>query len=152
MKSGFLCQHRHLLDLQEEIDRLDTQALLHRECTHIARMTQELTAEIGANFLLVRAGLENAELRDNSAAYLRSWKSKIENNPKVLIWASERAARAVNLVLGIVPEKPKEVVESGTSPETEASQPMPLPPVVAMEAVLETEVVPPTAAAVPSMG
>lgn len=113
---------------------------------------EELTAEIGANFLLVRAGLENAELRDNSAAYLRSWKSKIENNPKVLIWASERAARAVNLVLGIVPEKPKEVVESGTSPETEASQPMPLPPVVAMEAVLETEVVPPTAAAVPSMG
>lgn len=65
---------------------------------------EELTCEIGSNLLLVRAGLENQELRHNSAAYLRHWKSKIENNPKLLIWASDRAARAVNLVLGISPE------------------------------------------------
>lgn len=83
---------------------------------------EELTCEVGSNLLLVRAGLENEELRRNSAAYLRHWKSKIEDNPKLLIWASDRAARAVNLVLGISPE----ARANPANPE-HASAAMPLP-------------------------
>lgn len=84
---------------------------------------EELTCEIGSNLLLVQAGLENEHLRNNSAAYLRHWKSKIEADPKVFIWAADRASRAVNLVLGIAP---------GASRQPEAVSPMPLPAAATM--------------------
>ncbi len=92
---------------------------------------EELTCEIGSNLLLVRAGLENLELRRNSAAYLRHWKSKIEDNPKLLIWASDRAGRAVNLVLGISPNTQPNPV----APET-SSAAMPLPSAAGMASEL----------------
>jgi antirestriction protein ArdC len=91
---------------------------------------EELTCEIGSNLLLVRAGLENEELRRNSAAYLRHWKSKIEDNPKLLIWASDRAARAVNLVLGIVPDPQR--LPSAAANQISPPVGMPLPEAATM--------------------
>lgn len=111
---------------------------------------EELTAEIGANLLLVRAGLENPQLRDNSAAYLRSWKRKIEDNPKTLIWASERAARAVNFVLGITPEQAKE--PASEKPVQEPDHPMPLPPVATMAELVGNESISAAADAAPMVG
>ncbi len=93
---------------------------------------EELTCEIGSNLLLVGAGLENDELRRNSAAYLRHWKSKIEDNPKLLIWASDRGARAVNLVLGILPEVQRVAPASPSQEHTAAQVDMPLPEAACM--------------------
>jgi len=96
---------------------------------------EELTCEIGSNLLLVRAGLENEKLRSNAAAYLRSWKAKIETDPKLLIWAADRAGRAVNLVLGVTPEsncRPEAAAEFHPRPGN--GIPMPLPAASAMEA------------------
>ena len=89
---------------------------------------EELTCEIGSNLLLVRAGLENERLRSNAAAYLRSWKAKIEADPKLLIWAADRASRAVNLVLGLTLEsnrRPEAAAESRPRPENGTSMPLP---------------------------
>ena len=96
----------------------------------------ELTSEIGANLLLVRAGLENQALRENSAAYLRSWRTRIGDNPRILIWAADRAARAVNLVLGINPDVTRDLGPAATAAAT-APTAIPLPSVAALSQELE---------------
>jgi len=94
----------------------------------------ELTCEIGANLLLVKAGLENEGLRENSAAYLRSWKARIGDNPRMLIWAADRASRAVNWVLGISPEAAKDPAPSAPAAmETPAAMPLPSVAILAHE-------------------
>lgn len=85
---------------------------------------EELTVEIAANLLLVKAGLENEELRKNSGAYLRHWKARIAEDPKMLISASQRATRIVNLVLGVTPDAevnkvPPKIEVPGLAAETE---------------------------------
>lgn len=104
---------------------------------------EELTCEIGSNLLLVRAGLENEKLRSNAAAYLRSWKAKIEADPKLLIWAADRAGRAVNLILGLTPEKTRQPeVAADTCPQAENGAAMPLPAASAMEEEFARRAVP----------
>lgn len=102
---------------------------------------EELTCEIGANLLLSRAGLENEALRANSAAYLRSWRKKIGENPRLVIGATDRAVRAVNLVLGIVPmAATADPVKDSASPSGMAlPNPMPLPSVEVMARELAAE-------------
>jgi antirestriction protein ArdC len=102
---------------------------------------EELTCEIGANLLLERADLENEALRENSAAYLRSWRKKIGENPRLLVWAADRAARAVNLILGVAPvaAKPDLAAASALSADAPALSSMPLPSVEAMGVELSAE-------------
>lgn len=104
---------------------------------------EELTCEIGANLLLGKAGLENEALRENSAAYLRSWRKKIGENPRLLIWAADRAARAVNLVLGVAP-----AAAPTSDTRTPSLSSMPLPPLDALVSNHDMG----SPAAVPGMG
>jgi antirestriction protein ArdC len=82
---------------------------------------EELTAEMTAAMLCGIAGIENATI-DNSAAYLQSWLSKLQSEPKWLMQAASQAQYAADWVQGIrwtkdgesdgegAKERPEEVV------------------------------------------
>lgn len=64
-----------------------------------ARSSEELVAEIFANFCLSYCGLDSGKAFDNSAAYLNSWLSFLGNEPKQLISASGKAQKRFDLLL-----------------------------------------------------
>jgi antirestriction protein ArdC len=59
---------------------------------------EELVAEMGAAFLCSLTGIGNAEL-ENSAAYIKGWLQKLENDKKFIVQASGQAQKAVDLIL-----------------------------------------------------
>jgi antirestriction protein ArdC len=69
---------------------------------------EELVAEMGAAFLCAEAGIENAAVLENSAAYLRHWTFKLKQEPKLVVQAAAQAQRAVDHVLGRKFEKEAE--------------------------------------------
>ena len=62
---------------------------------------EELIAELGASFLSNEAGILNQVQFDNSAAYLRSWIEKFQNDPRMIFTASSQAQRSTDFILGI---------------------------------------------------
>ena len=55
-------------------------------------------AELGASYLAEVAGLKlNVE---NAAAYIRGWSSVLRDNAGWIVWASARAEKAANFILG----------------------------------------------------
>ena len=64
---------------------------------------EELTAEIGAAFLLARAGIESESLRKNSVAYLQGWISKLKEDSTLIIYAAQKAIKAANYILDTPP-------------------------------------------------
>jgi antirestriction protein ArdC len=69
---------------------------------------EELAAEMGAAFLLGACGLDGSQTIDNAAAYIAGWRSKIKSDPRCLVVAAGAAQKAVNLILGVVPEEKEE--------------------------------------------
>ena len=63
---------------------------------------EELVAELCASFLAGDAGIIRT-VEDNSAAYLRSWAAKLKEDPKIVVFAAQRAQKAADLVLGRQP-------------------------------------------------
>lgn len=61
---------------------------------------EELIAEMTACFLSGWAGLPQAEL-DNHTAYIKGWMSKLKKNEDWILWASSRAQKASDYILGI---------------------------------------------------
>jgi antirestriction protein ArdC len=61
---------------------------------------EELTAEIGACYLISIAGIVNKEF-DNSVAYIKGWLSKLKNDPRMIVYASGQAQRATDYILNI---------------------------------------------------
>jgi len=59
---------------------------------------EELVAEIGSAMLCNIAGIETDETLDNSAAYIKGWVEKLENNHRLIVRASSRAQKAVDLI------------------------------------------------------
>ena len=62
---------------------------------------EELIAELGAAFLSNEAGILGQVQFENSAAYLASWVSKLENDPRMIVSAASQAQRSTDFVLGI---------------------------------------------------
>lgn len=63
---------------------------------------EELVAEIGANMLMAHFGLELEDGDvDNSISYLRGWLSKIKDDMKLVVHASQQAQKAVEYILDI---------------------------------------------------
>ena len=60
---------------------------------------EELVAEFGALFLCEYFGIAKETSRENSAAYLASWKKFLSDEPKTLMTAINAATRAVNYML-----------------------------------------------------
>jgi len=76
---------------------------------------EELIAELGAAFLSNEAGILNGVQFENSAAYLNSWISKLENDQKLIVTAASQAQRSADFVLGI--GQAESLGESHLSPE-----------------------------------
>jgi antirestriction protein ArdC len=62
---------------------------------------EELTAEIGACFLCAISGIEKHDVFSNSIAYLQGWVRKFREKPKMIVQASARAQKAVDMILNI---------------------------------------------------
>jgi antirestriction protein ArdC len=60
---------------------------------------EELVAECGAAFLCGHAGIVDHTI-DNSAAYIANWVSKLKSEPKWIVDAAGKAAKASDLILG----------------------------------------------------
>lgn len=59
---------------------------------------EELVAELGAAYLCGICGIENSTI-DLSAAYIKSWLSKLKNDNKFFIQAASEAQKAVDYIL-----------------------------------------------------
>ena len=60
---------------------------------------EELVAEIGAAALVNHAGLETSSSFRNSAAYVQSWLKALSNDKRLIVSASSKAEKAVDLIL-----------------------------------------------------
>lgn len=60
---------------------------------------EELVAEIGGAMLCAEAGIDNANLIQNNAAYLQSWMNAVKNDPNMIVRAAGMAAKATDLIL-----------------------------------------------------
>jgi antirestriction protein ArdC len=60
---------------------------------------EELTAEIGSQFLCERVGINNTDLGDNATAYIQNWLKVLKNNPTMVVHAASRAQKAADLIV-----------------------------------------------------
>jgi antirestriction protein ArdC len=65
---------------------------------------EELTAEIGACFLLSFAGVAKQFHITNSAAYIQGWLQKLHNDKRFIIHASTYAQKATDFILNMKPD------------------------------------------------
>jgi antirestriction protein ArdC len=65
---------------------------------------EELVAELGACFLMGATGLENKSF-DNSVTYLKGWRNRIAEDPKLIMRAATHAQKAVDYIMDKVEVK-----------------------------------------------
>ncbi len=61
---------------------------------------EELVAEFCSSFLCGVAGIDREDEMENSAAYIAHWREKLTEDPKVVVYAAQRAQKAADLILG----------------------------------------------------
>jgi antirestriction protein ArdC len=61
---------------------------------------EELTAEMAACFLNAHCGILNPPVLENNGAYIKSWIKKLSDDKKALVYASARAQKASDYILG----------------------------------------------------
>lgn len=66
---------------------------------------EELVAELSSSLVLGILGLDKPNVVENQAAYLKSWKSRLVEDPQAFVWAAGRAEKAADLILGIKAEE-----------------------------------------------
>lgn len=60
---------------------------------------EELVAEIGSSFLMNQAGILSEEIVENNAAYVQHWIAKLQNDPKMIVFAASAAEKASTFIL-----------------------------------------------------
>lgn len=60
---------------------------------------EELVAEIGAAALVNFAGIETNGTFQNSASYIQGWSKKLKEQPKMIVYASAQAQKAIDYIL-----------------------------------------------------
>ena len=55
---------------------------------------EELVAELGSAFLMNQVGIEQPSTFKNSVAYLQGWMSKLQSDPKLIVFAASQAEKA----------------------------------------------------------
>lgn len=78
--------------------RLKRDLSSHRDSRVYAR--EQLTAEIGAAFLLGSAGLTESAPIPKSVAYIFKWMRTLKDDPRCVVCAASRAQRAADWILG----------------------------------------------------
>ena len=61
---------------------------------------EELVAELSSAFLTHVAGLETYDSLRSNAAYLQGWLSALKNDKRLIVYASAKADKAVQMILG----------------------------------------------------
>lgn len=61
---------------------------------------EELIAEMGAEYLSAIGKISSPILTQNAAAYIQSWITELENDPRMVIQAANASQRAVKLIMG----------------------------------------------------
>lgn len=64
---------------------------------------EELTAEMGAAFLCALADIENIQATMNSAAYLKHWRQKLKDDPRLIVDAAAAASKASDFIVDGAP-------------------------------------------------
>ncbi len=85
----------------------------HEKSNRSSYAFEELVAEIGACFLCAEFGLPTAENLNNHHAYVKSWISALENDPRFIFQASAQASRAVDYLMSfsrVSADKPEEML------------------------------------------
>jgi antirestriction protein ArdC len=72
---------------------------------------EELVAEMGAAMLCGIAGIDNL---DQSAAYVKNWLGRLQDDPKLVVQAAAYAQKAADLILGVT-------FDNGETPEPETA-------------------------------
>lgn len=60
---------------------------------------EELVAELGAGTLVNYCGLETESSFNNSASYIAGWSKKLKEQPKMIVYASAQAQKAIDYIL-----------------------------------------------------
>ena len=72
---------------------------------------EELVAELGSAFLMNQVGIEQPSTFKNSVAYLQGWMSKLQSDPKLIVFAASQAEKAVKFIKGEIAAAKKDEVE-----------------------------------------
>lgn len=106
MESRFSDPYSHYQVLFHELvhstghsSRLSRELSAHRDSRAYAR--EQLSAEIGAAFLLGSAGLTESAPIPKSVAYIFKWMQALRDDPRCVVCAASRAQRAADWILGI---------------------------------------------------
>jgi antirestriction protein ArdC len=83
----------HSTGAKKRLDRIKSD---HFSNEH-AYSREELVAELGSAFLCNIAGIDHNI--ENTAAYLKSWLTVLENNPSWITWAASRAQKACEYII-----------------------------------------------------
>ena len=62
---------------------------------------EELVAELGASMVLAVLGIDKPEIDQNRDAYIQAWIKKLKSDPKAIVLASGKAAKAADFILDI---------------------------------------------------
>lgn len=62
---------------------------------------EELIAEMGASMLCVLTGIDTKEGQDNTTAYIQNWIKRLNEDPKFVMQAGQRAQRACDYILDV---------------------------------------------------
>jgi antirestriction protein ArdC len=65
---------------------------------------EELVAELGASFVCAVLGIDSTKQQENSAAYLKTWIGRLEDDPKLIIGAGSKAQKAANYIMDVKEE------------------------------------------------
>lgn len=74
---------------------------------------EELVAEIGANMLLARFGLDDNSTTENNAAYIAGWLRALQNDNHMIVVCASQSEKAVKYFLGEL-DAPEEEAEAAS--------------------------------------
>lgn len=81
--------------------RLDRKVFKEYHSDKAIRSREELVAEIGGCSLASMAGIESADLIEESAAYCQSWSQFLQSDPQAIIIAAAQAQKAMDFITAV---------------------------------------------------
>ena len=93
--STFMHEAVHSTCAAGRLNRLEKTAFFGSD----AYSKEELIAELGASALVSHCGLETSSSFRNNAAYIQSWLQALRNDKRLIVSASGKAEKAVDLIL-----------------------------------------------------
>ena len=124
----------HSTGHESRLNRLENVAAFGDE----SYSTEELTAEICSASILATLGIDTAGTLRNSAAYVQSWLKALKNDKKMIVVASARAEKALQMLLDVKPVgntgEEKSEDREGAAPAENTSETTSAAPVIAQAA------------------